>query len=216
MRFSRLVLATWVGAIAACQGEPLETVTAEISAPPSCNHGVCATGGPLAATCNGCASAVCQRDPYCCTIAWDSQCVAESNADCANVCATTCPVPQAPAVVAYASWNRRLPAPAGSHLDIVLGPAGQSQVNAFVYDPASDRMVLIVRMSRQQLASFFGDTLSSPVPTIFYKPYGVDCLPGIDGCPPEPPWQAALADARSSGLDLEDVGAAECQPPFSM
>lgn len=43
------------------------------SVPPSCSHNVCTIGAPLASTCS---AGVCKSDDYCCTIAWDSNCVA--------------------------------------------------------------------------------------------------------------------------------------------
>lgn len=44
---------------------------------PSCTHGTCSVGGPLAATCGG---RVCVDDEYCCKRAWDSACVAQARA----------------------------------------------------------------------------------------------------------------------------------------
>ncbi|NNC01667.1 hypothetical protein HJC10_02200 [Corallococcus exiguus] len=48
----------------------------------SCTHNVCTTGSSLNKDCNSCTFSVCNRDPYCCTTAWDSICVSEANSWC--------------------------------------------------------------------------------------------------------------------------------------
>jgi hypothetical protein len=53
-----------------------------------CAHDQCAVGEPLAADCDTCTTDVCSFDPYCCTNAWDSRCVAEA----ADVCGLSCTV----------------------------------------------------------------------------------------------------------------------------
>jgi hypothetical protein len=58
-----------VAEVASVAGKTCDTV---------CAHDKCVTGGPLSASACGTAVAdVCQADPYCCTTAWDSICVAE-------------------------------------------------------------------------------------------------------------------------------------------
>ena len=44
------------------------------SAPDDCAHDTCEVGDALEASCNACATAVCDVDTYCCTTEWDSQC----------------------------------------------------------------------------------------------------------------------------------------------
>jgi hypothetical protein len=61
-----------------------------------CPHGVCEPGEPLDWACGACEAAVCNDDPYCCDVAWDSICVEEAEdlcgADCGGDCAgSTCP-----------------------------------------------------------------------------------------------------------------------------
>lgn len=54
---------------------------------PGCSHDHCSSGDALDASCDACTAQVCDNDGYCCTTAWDSQCVAEV----ATYCATSCP-----------------------------------------------------------------------------------------------------------------------------
>jgi hypothetical protein len=51
-----------------------------------CAHDECQMGAPLEAGCDTCTDTVCAVDAYCCTTAWDSRCIAESNDMCGNQC----------------------------------------------------------------------------------------------------------------------------------
>lgn len=53
----------------------------------ACQHSECITGSPLTNTCSPCATTVCNADPYCCNIFWDSICVSEAK----QICGSTCP-----------------------------------------------------------------------------------------------------------------------------
>lgn len=54
----------------------------------SCSHTTCNIGGPLSESCSSCASLVCNDDgfgfgdEFCCTVAWDDQCVFEALGFC--------------------------------------------------------------------------------------------------------------------------------------
>jgi len=56
----------------------------------NCSHSYCATGEPLAKTCDPCVKKICEKDPACCFAVWDMICVNEvytvcnvpSGADC--------------------------------------------------------------------------------------------------------------------------------------
>jgi hypothetical protein len=66
-------------------GAEAEAACADLCGTPgACVHDECVTGGPLAADCSECATAVCGYDSWCCTNEWDSQCVneAKEDADC--------------------------------------------------------------------------------------------------------------------------------------
>ena len=52
----------------------------------SCEHAACDTGAALASGCSACVSAVCASDAYCCTMAWDNQCVNGASAACGACC----------------------------------------------------------------------------------------------------------------------------------
>jgi hypothetical protein len=47
-----------------------------------CNHDICTKGEKLGMQCNGCVAAVCEKDPYCCTIGWDAECVKKTEDVC--------------------------------------------------------------------------------------------------------------------------------------
>jgi len=47
-----------------------------------CTHDRCVTGLPLTGTCTSCTAQICAVDPFCCTSAWDSICVAETRTVC--------------------------------------------------------------------------------------------------------------------------------------
>jgi hypothetical protein len=53
-----------------------------------CAHSACSTGGFLTAGCgpDDCVAAICNADPYCCTVAWDSICVGEVGSVCQRRC----------------------------------------------------------------------------------------------------------------------------------
>jgi hypothetical protein len=52
----------------------------------TCDHPICSTGTDLDDTCDPCATEVCAADSYCCTTAWDSQCVGEVTSVCHQSC----------------------------------------------------------------------------------------------------------------------------------
>jgi hypothetical protein len=47
-----------------------------------CDHGQCEEGGPLSPACNACAGVICDFDPFCCQVMWDSICVDEAAQFC--------------------------------------------------------------------------------------------------------------------------------------
>ncbi len=65
-----------------------------LTPPVGCVHSPCATGGVLQAGCgpDDCTAWICNADPYCCEIAWDSVCVGEvgtvcqRRCDCSTIC----------------------------------------------------------------------------------------------------------------------------------
>ena len=79
---------------ATCVGEVSSICGLSCTAPPTggdagastCAHPVCATGGPLASTCDACATKLCALDPYCCSATWDATCVGEVPAICGLAC----------------------------------------------------------------------------------------------------------------------------------
>ena len=57
-----------------------------------CGHGVCATGSPMAASCDSfCVEPVCAQDPYCCDTFWDNICVSEVPTYCGGYTCDTSP-----------------------------------------------------------------------------------------------------------------------------
>jgi hypothetical protein len=52
----------------------------------SCSHDECTTGGALDPSCDSCAAAVCNEDPYCCSVKWNTQCVDEVSDYCNSGC----------------------------------------------------------------------------------------------------------------------------------
>jgi Zn-dependent metalloprotease len=48
----------------------------------SCSHPICSTGTRLTSSCDPCATKICAADSYCCTTAWDNQCVGEVASIC--------------------------------------------------------------------------------------------------------------------------------------
>ena len=51
-----------------------------------CAHELCETGEPLDPSCDPCADAVCQVDPYCCEVEWDAFCLAPLIEACPLAC----------------------------------------------------------------------------------------------------------------------------------
>jgi hypothetical protein len=51
-----------------------------------CSHDLCATGAPLAPTCDPCVEAVCAATPSCCTTSWGEECVTAVEATCGLTC----------------------------------------------------------------------------------------------------------------------------------
>lgn len=54
----------------------------ERGAEPSCDHDVCASGGPLKTDCDDCTAKVCAKDAYCCESSWDGLCIAKASELC--------------------------------------------------------------------------------------------------------------------------------------
>jgi hypothetical protein len=54
----------------------------------TCAHALCSAGGALTAACDPCATQICQTDPYCCSTAWDRQCVNEVSSVCNSTCSS--------------------------------------------------------------------------------------------------------------------------------
>jgi hypothetical protein len=52
----------------------------------TCVHSHCTAGAALVKTCNACVTAVCNKDPKCCTTKWDSVCVNEVKTVCNIEC----------------------------------------------------------------------------------------------------------------------------------
>jgi secreted trypsin-like serine protease len=85
---SSSVTATGVGG----SGPSASSVSVGTSAASGCNscsgggttacHDVCVEGPPMSPGCEPCVGTVCYFDPYCCHVAWDTQCVDESHYAC--------------------------------------------------------------------------------------------------------------------------------------
>jgi hypothetical protein len=57
-----------------------------------CAHDVCTSGAALTAGCSACVAGICAMDDYCCTTAWDSLCIGETQGICGTAaCAVNCP-----------------------------------------------------------------------------------------------------------------------------
>ena len=54
---------------------------------PSCAHAPCGTGEPLDSTCDPCVASICSLDPFCCVVAWDSNCASLVP----SICGLSCP-----------------------------------------------------------------------------------------------------------------------------
>lgn len=67
-----------------------------LTIPVTCSHSPCTQGGFLTAGCgpNDCVSWICNADPFCCAVSWDSVCVGEVGSvcalrcDCGTICTT--------------------------------------------------------------------------------------------------------------------------------
>lgn len=62
----------------------------------ACAHDVCATGEALRASCDPCATNLCDKDPYCCQSTWDATCVSEVESICGKSCTAPAPAPVDP------------------------------------------------------------------------------------------------------------------------
>lgn len=51
-----------------------------------CAHDECAEGDALDPACSDCAKKVCDADPYCCSTAWDAQCIGQVEGACGESC----------------------------------------------------------------------------------------------------------------------------------
>lgn len=87
-RFILLSSAALAGAVAcsAAPGERHATIEERLEVDAG-THGLCATGEPLSATCDPCATILCAQDPYCCAVSWDATCVGEVGSICGKSCA---------------------------------------------------------------------------------------------------------------------------------
>ncbi len=52
----------------------------------NCAHSTCTVGGPLDASCDSCATAVCSAEADCCSSAWDYECIEVVNSECGIDC----------------------------------------------------------------------------------------------------------------------------------
>ncbi|HKA89227.1 MAG TPA: hypothetical protein VKE22_16285, partial [Haliangiales bacterium] len=52
----------------------------------TCAHPKCSTGARLSPSCDPCVATICSLDSYCCSVAWDSICVAEVSVICGETC----------------------------------------------------------------------------------------------------------------------------------
>ncbi len=68
--------------------QPDDVKVRALSVPVGCAHSPCSTGAFLAAGCgpDDCVSWICNADPFCCAVAWDSVCVGEVGSVCQRRC----------------------------------------------------------------------------------------------------------------------------------
>jgi hypothetical protein len=52
----------------------------------TCAHAICTTGNKLVSGCNPCATKICAKDSYCCTVGWNKYCVDEVSSICHQSC----------------------------------------------------------------------------------------------------------------------------------
>ena len=69
-----------------CVGEVASLCGKSCGSGSSCAHSDCAPGAKLTASCDPCVAKICVGDPYCCSTAWDAQCVGEVKSICAQTC----------------------------------------------------------------------------------------------------------------------------------
>lgn len=65
--------------------EQVMTVCGDPTCEAACEHGLCTAGEPLTASCNDCATKICDADPLCCSNWWDATCVAKVETECHRV-----------------------------------------------------------------------------------------------------------------------------------
>ena len=87
-----VALGVFAAGCVADRNEPRAT-TQSLTLGDDCSHGICATGIALVSSCDPCATALCAKDPYCCSTAWDTTCVGEVTAICGQSCTAPPPVP---------------------------------------------------------------------------------------------------------------------------
>jgi hypothetical protein len=68
--------------------EKVATICGLTDCTAACVHSLCEVGEPLDATCNRCATSVCEMDPVCCNSQWDANCVALVDTACGFVSCT--------------------------------------------------------------------------------------------------------------------------------
>ena len=61
---------------------------ADMAKTSTCSHDECTSGSALTKSCSACATAVCNKDSYCCSVQWDSLCIGDVNGYCTT---KTCP-----------------------------------------------------------------------------------------------------------------------------
>ena len=75
------------GSCGTCSGSKTCSSAGKCTAPSStCSHDICNTGAKLKSSCDSCATAICDEDPYCCKTKWDSVCTSEVNSICGETC----------------------------------------------------------------------------------------------------------------------------------
>jgi V8-like Glu-specific endopeptidase len=83
---------SWIVAQIAAHGDS----SAPPPPPAACQHPICEEGGKLAASCDACVQQICAADAYCCSTAWDGQCVSEVASICSQSCSEPPPPPPPP------------------------------------------------------------------------------------------------------------------------
>ncbi len=62
------------------------STTGGTSGSSSCSHAICSAGSRLRSSCDPCAATICRQDSFCCSTAWDGQCVSEVASLCGSSC----------------------------------------------------------------------------------------------------------------------------------